>query len=63
MYWKIIFTCTSHKKVAFLFSGEKKADLSRPQGLCHIIHIFFGSSLGKAQLCQVPSLWNVHDRF
>ena len=23
------------------------ADVSRTQGMCHVIHIFFGSSLGK----------------
>ena len=27
--------------------GEKNADVSRTQGVCHVIHIFFGSSLGK----------------
>ena len=25
----------------------KEADVSRVQGVCHMIHIFFGSSLGK----------------
>ena len=25
----------------------KNADASRTQGVCHVIHIFFGSSLGK----------------
>ena len=25
----------------------KNADVSRTQGVCHMIHIFFGSSLGK----------------
>ena len=25
----------------------KNADVSRIQGVCHVIHIFFGSSLGK----------------
>ena len=25
----------------------KNADVSRSQGVCHVIHIFFGSSLGK----------------
>ena len=25
----------------------KNADVNRTQGLCHVIHIFFGSSLGK----------------
>ena len=26
---------------------SKNADVSRTQGLCHVIHIFFGSSLGN----------------
>ena len=34
----------------------KNADVSRTQGVCHVIHIFFGSSLGKVELCQVSSL-------
>ena len=25
----------------------KNADVSRTQGMCHVIYIFFGSSLGK----------------
>ena len=25
----------------------KNADVSRTQGVCHVIHVFFGSSLGK----------------
>ena len=25
----------------------KNADVSRAQGVCHVIYIFFGSSLGK----------------
>ena len=25
----------------------KNADVNRTQGVCHLIHIFFGSSLGK----------------
>ena len=25
----------------------KNADVNRTQGVCHVIHIFFGSSLGK----------------
>ena len=31
----------------FLISGEKNADFSRTQGVCHVIHIFFESFLGK----------------
>ena len=27
----------------------KNADANRSQGVCHVIHIFFGSSLGKVQ--------------
>ena len=26
---------------------RKNADVSRTQGVCHVIHIFFGFSLGK----------------
>ena len=26
---------------------SKNADVSRTQGMCHVIYIFFGSSLGK----------------
>ena len=29
-----------------IFVG-KNVDFSRTQGVCHVIHIFFGSSLGK----------------
>ena len=25
----------------------KSADVGKTQGVCHVIHIFFGSSLGK----------------
>ena len=34
----------------------KNANFSRTQGVCHVILIFFGSALGKVQLCQVSSL-------
>ena len=30
-----------------LISCEKKADISRTPELCHVIHLFFGSSLGE----------------
>ena len=33
----------------------KNADVSRTQGVCQVIHIFFGSSLGKYDY-QVHSL-------
>ena len=31
----------------------KNADVSRTQGVCHVIYIFFGSSLVEIELCQV----------
>ena len=31
----------------FADSRSKNADVSRTQGVCHVIRIFFGSSLGK----------------
>ena len=31
----------------FVNFKEKNADVSRTQGVCHTIHIFFGFSLGK----------------
>ena len=34
----------------------KNADVSRTQGVCHVIYIFFESSLGKVQLYQVSLL-------
>ena len=41
----------------------KNADVSRTQGVCHVIHIFFKSSLDKAQPWQVSSLKDMCDRF
>ena len=29
------------------------ADVGRTQGVCHVTHIFLGSSLGNVYLCQV----------
>ena len=34
----------------------KITDVSRTQGVFQINYTYFGSSLGKVQLCQVPSL-------
>ena len=31
----------------------KNADVSRAKGLCCMIHIFFGSSLGKVELYNI----------
>ena len=33
----------------------KSADVSRIQGMYHVIHMLFGSSLGKVKLRQVSS--------
>ena len=42
--------------------GEKML-ISAELMVCHVIHMFFGSSLGKVQLCQVLSLQDMCDRF
>ena len=39
-----------------LISFEKNGDISRMKGACHVIYIFFGSSLCNVLLCQVPLL-------
>ena len=41
----------------------KNADVSRIDGVHHVIYIFFWSSLGKVQLSQISSLWDICDRF
>ena len=33
----------------------ENAYVSRTQGVCHMIYILFGSSLGKVYVCQVSS--------
>ena len=40
-----------------LISGKKT------QGLCHVIYIFFLSSLGNVKLCKVSSLQDMCVRF
>ena len=47
----------------FVEFRRKTADVSRTQGVCHVIHVLFGSSLSKVQLCQISSLQNMCDRF
>ena len=42
---------------------RKDADVSRAQGLCHLICVSFGSSFGKAEPHQVSSLQNICERF
>ena len=41
----------------------KYADISRTQGMPRMIHIVFGSSLGKIKLCQLSSLLDMCARF
>ena len=42
---------------------RKNADVNRTQGVCHVIQICFGSSLGKVSLCQILSLLDINYRF
>ena len=35
----------------FADSQRKNVDINRTQDKCNMIHIFFGSSLGKLELC------------
>ena len=44
---------SSYNKTADL--PLENAYVSRTQGVCHMIYIFFGSSLGKVYLYQVSS--------
>ena len=46
MYQNLIYICVSwYSKICWFL--VKNADASRIQGVCHVSHIFFGSSLGK----------------
>ena len=46
MYQNATYICISwYNKICWF--PVKNADVSRTQGVCHVIHIFFGSSLGK----------------
>ena len=42
---------------------RKNADLSRTKGVCRMIYMFFGSSLGKIKLYQNSTLQDMCDRF
>ena len=44
------------EKPKFADSWWKSADVRRTQGMSHLICIFFGPSLGKAQVCQISLL-------
>ena len=41
------------QSISVLLDVTKIADVSRAQRVCHVIDIFFGSSLGKIYLCQM----------
>ena len=49
-----LFVFLDTKKVADF--QQKMLISAEFMGVCHVIYIFFGSSLGKAQRCQVSSL-------
>ena len=46
MYQNAIYICFLDI-AKFADFRRKIADVNRTQGVCHVIHIFFGSSLGK----------------
>ena len=46
MYQNAIYICI-FDIAKFVNFQRKNADASRNQGVCHVIDIFFGSSLGK----------------
>ena len=48
-----IYICISYI-AKFADFRWKNADVSRTQRVCHVIHIFFGSSLGK-EVITMPS--------
>ena len=52
MFKNAIYTFISWYRKIYWFP-VKNADVSRIQGVCHVVYIFFGSSLGKVQQCQV----------
>ena len=37
-----------YQNAIYIYFSWKNADASRTQEVCHVINIFFGSSLGKA---------------
>ena len=46
MYQYVIYVCISwYRKTRWL--ADKNANVSRTQGICHVINTFSGSSLGK----------------
>ena len=55
MYQNAIYIYISWYK-KFADFRWKNDDISRTQGVCHVIQIISGSSSGKVYLCQVSSL-------
>ena len=47
----------------FVVFRSKNADVSRTLEVCQEIHILFGLSLCKVQLCQVSPLQDMCDKF
>ena len=62
MHENAIFICISYsnKSCRFLVKND---DVSKTQRVCHVIYTFFGSSLGKVQVCQVSLLLDMSARF
>ena len=46
MYQSVIYICIFCGKAKFSEFRWKNVDVSRTQGVCQVIHIFLGSSLG-----------------
>ena len=47
IYQNAIYICILWYRAKFADFWWKNADVSRTQGVCHVIDIIFGSSLGK----------------
>ena len=41
----------------------KNADVSRTEGLTHVIDTFFASSSVKVSLCKISYLWDMYNGF
>ena len=63
MYLKGIYICVSWYSKICSFPVKKSLCQQNSRFIFYTIYIFFGSSLGKVWLCQVPSLQDTCDRF
>ena len=55
MYLNGIYICISwYSKICWF--PVNNADVTKTKGVCHVIHIVFGSPLGKVKVCQISSL-------